>query len=83
MSWFLSLGMGVSLFLNVERLVTLANKVEYWFNTKTQSVEVGPQSLSLDRIGPFSSHSEAERALEIITQRARAARDEDEREDWS
>jgi hypothetical protein len=39
--------------------------------------------LSLDRIGPFNSHSEAERALEIIAQRARAAREEDEREDWS
>ncbi len=30
-------------------------KDEYWFNTKTQEVEIGKQSLSLDRIGPFAT----------------------------
>ncbi len=69
--------------MNSERYVTLAQQVEYWFNTKTQSVEVGLQSLSLDRIGPFSNRRDAERALEIIAERAKAAREEDlKKEDW-
>lgn len=54
---------------------------EYWFNTKTDKVEVGPQSLSLDRIGPFSSEAEAARALEVIAERARRIKEESERED--
>ncbi|MDP4756744.1 MAG: methionine aminopeptidase [Aquiluna sp.] len=54
---------------------------EYWFNTKTNKVEVGPQSLSLDRIGPFSSETEAARALEVIAERARRIKEESERED--
>lgn len=73
--------MGVSLFLILERLVTLTKKVEYWFNTKTQSVEIGMQSLSLERIGPFSTLEEAQRALEIVAERAKRAREEDEEED--
>lgn len=52
-------------------------KAEYWFNTKTNSVEIGKQSLSLDRIGPFSTYEEAEKALEIIALRAKAIREED------
>ncbi len=56
-------------------------KDEYWFNTKTNEVEIGKQSLSLERIGPFSTYEEAKNALEIIAQRARALRAEDA-EDW-
>ncbi len=56
-------------------------KDEYWFNTKTNEVEIGKQSLSLDRIGPFASYEEAKNALQIIAQRARALRAEDA-EDW-
>ena len=64
--------------------MTLTHKVEYWYNTKTQSVEVGLQSLSLERIGPFSTPQEAQRALEIIAERAKAARDDDrEKDDWN
>lgn len=41
------------------------------------------QSLSLDRIGPFATLQEAQRALEIVAERAKAARDDDrEKEDW-
>ena len=54
---------------------------EYWYNSKTNEVEVGPQSLSLDRIGPFSSHAEASRALDVIAERARRIKEEADRED--
>jgi hypothetical protein len=53
-------------------------KEEYWFNTKTKQVEVGKQSLSLDRLGPFGTFEEARDALEIISKRAQALREEDE-----
>jgi hypothetical protein len=56
-------------------------KEEYWFNTKTNEVEFGKQSLSLDRLGPFSTFEEAKNALEIISKRAKALRQE-EAEDW-
>jgi hypothetical protein len=59
-------------------------KDEYWFNTKTQEVEIGKQSLSLDRLGPFETMQEAKNALEIIARRAAALRKEDETSDkWS
>jgi hypothetical protein len=57
-------------------------KDEYWFNTKTLQVEIGKQSLSLERIGPFDSLEEARRAPEIIAERAKRIRDEDT-EEWS
>jgi hypothetical protein len=56
-------------------------KDEYWFNTKTNQVEIGKQSLSLERLGPFETFEEAKHALEIIALRAKALRDEDA-EDW-
>lgn len=54
---------------------------EYWYNSKTNEVEVGPQSLSLDRIGPFGTHAEAARALDVIAERARRIKEEADRED--
>ena len=58
-------------------------KDEYWFNTKTNQVEIGKQSLSLDRLGPFDSFEEARDALAIIARRAQALRNEDEAsQDW-
>ena len=59
-------------------------KDEYWFNTKTQEVEIGKQSLSLDRLGPFATLQEAKNAEEIIARRAAALRKEDDSSDqWS
>lgn len=49
----------------------------YWFNLKTKQVEEGPQSLSLDRLGPFDSYERAMRAEEIVKERARRLREED------
>jgi hypothetical protein len=57
------------------------NTKYFWFNRKTGLVEVGAQSLSIDRLGPFETRAEAERALEILAERARIARAEDE-SDW-
>jgi hypothetical protein len=56
-------------------------KDEYWFNTKTQEVEIGKQSLSLDRLGPFATVEEAKNALQTIANRAAAIRKEDQTSD--
>lgn len=53
----------------------------YWYNTRTGQVEDGPQSLSVDRIGPFSTREEASRAPEVVEERARKWAEEDARED--
>lgn len=50
----------------------------YWFNTRTGEVEAGQQSLAHYRIGPFESREEAERAPEIVAERARKIREEDD-----
>ncbi len=55
---------------------------QFWFNTKTKQVEVGPQSLSLERVGPFDSYEEALQAEEIIAERARQIAKEDAADDW-
>ena len=54
---------------------------QWWFNTKTQEVEEGAQSLASDRVGPFETREEASRANEIIAARARAWAAEDAAED--
>ncbi len=59
----------------------MAQEVQYWFNTKTEMVETGPQSLSLNRIGPFDSFEEARHALEIIAERAKRIAEDEELED--
>lgn len=53
---------------------------EFWFNTKTNEVELGKQSIAVYRIGPFKTRAEAERALEILRARANAWRDQEESE---
>ena len=56
---------------------------QFWYNTKTNAVEEGPQSLSLDRIGPFATHAEAQRAPEIVAEKARKLREEEQlRDEW-
>lgn len=54
---------------------------EFWFNTKTNQVEVGKQSIAVYRIGPFNSFQEAERALEILAAKSKQWREKDEQED--
>lgn len=50
---------------------------EWWYNDRTGQVEHGPQSLGTDRLGPFATREEAERATEIIAERARRWAEED------
>ena len=54
---------------------------QYWFNTKTGEVEKGRLTAALNRIGPFETEAEARNALEVIRARAKAWREQDERED--
>lgn len=58
----------------------MSDKAQYWFNLKTQQVESGPQSLSLDRIGPFPDFDTAKAGPDTIIARAKALREEDQKE---
>ncbi|WP_136707062.1 SPOR domain-containing protein [Agromyces sp. H66] len=46
----------------------MAEDVEhmFWYNMKTGEVEQGFQSPAVERVGPFETREEAERALEIL-----------------
>jgi len=54
---------------------------KYWFNSSTGEVEFGKLSPSVDRVGPFDTRAEAERAPQIVAERSKAWADEDSRED--
>lgn len=54
---------------------------KYWYNLKTGEVERGPQSLGIDRAGPFDTAEEAQNAPEIIRERSREWAEEEARED--
>ena len=45
---------------------------QFWYNNKTGEVEEGPQSLGVDRDGPFETREEAARAPELFAERAKA-----------
>jgi hypothetical protein len=53
---------------------------EYWFNTKTGSVEVGKQSAAIYRLGPFGSRVEAENALDLLKKRSKEWQEENDRD---
>lgn len=55
-------------------------KPEFWFNTKTNSVEEGKQDLALYRIGPFATRLEAQNALQTLKARSDAWTEEDEQD---
>ena len=61
--------------------MTRDSETEFWFNTKTKQVEVGKQSVAVYRVGPFKTRSEAEKALQIIAEKSRAWREQEEKED--
>ncbi|MET0590486.1 MAG: SPOR domain-containing protein [Naasia sp.] len=56
---------------------------KWWYNSRTNEVEQGPQSLGVDRLGPFDTREDAQRAPEKLQENARrwaaedAAADED------
>jgi len=54
---------------------------QWWYNNKTGDVEEGPQSLGVDRYGPFETRDEAARAPEIVAERARKWAEEEQAND--
>lgn len=52
---------------------------QWWFNLSTGQVEQGMISQSYDRVGPFDTREDAERALETIAENNRRWDEEDER----
>ncbi|WP_010202774.1 hypothetical protein [Salinibacterium sp. PAMC 21357] len=44
---------------------------QWWYNNKTHEVEEGPQSLGVERDGPYDTRELAERAPQIAAERAR------------
>ena len=50
---------------------------EWFYNIKTGEVEEGRQSLASDLDGPFASREEAEKAPEILAERARKWNEDD------
>ncbi|HET6672284.1 MAG TPA: SPOR domain-containing protein [Agromyces sp.] len=61
----------------------MAEDVEhmFWYNLKTGEVEQGYESPSVDRVGPFETHAEAERALEILRENSAKWAEEEAAED--
>lgn len=64
-----------------KRSMDISERDEYWYNTFTGEVEHGPQSLAVDRIGPFASAEEAARALDIVRERSEKWAEEDAEDD--
>jgi hypothetical protein len=54
---------------------------QYWYNMKTGEVEQGFQSPAPDRVGPFETRAEAERALEILRANSAKWAEEDAADD--
>ncbi|MCU1571495.1 MAG: hypothetical protein JWR33_2236 [Naasia sp.] len=48
----------------------MADEAQYWYNSRTGQVERGKLSNAIDRVGPFATHEEAERAPEKLRQNA-------------
>ncbi|MFM6973981.1 MAG: SPOR domain-containing protein [Agromyces sp.] len=58
----------------------LEANAQWWYNLATGEVEQGMISQSYDRVGPFDSRADAERALERLAENSRKW-DEDEAAD--
>jgi hypothetical protein len=54
---------------------------KWWFNLRTGLVEHGMKSNALDRVGPFETQEEAQRAPEVLRDRAKAWQKEDSEAD--
>ncbi len=54
---------------------------KWWYNERTREVEQGPQSLGVDRIGPFDSREDAERAPQKLQENAARWAAEDAQQD--
>jgi hypothetical protein len=61
-----------------DRFMSEEKGTEYWFNTATGQVEEGPQSSWANRLGPYGTREEAQRALEKARERSESWDREDE-----
>lgn len=69
--------------LLVEAMLMSSNtpdQAQYFFNTRTKTVETGQLSSWEDLMGPYSTRAEAERALETAKKRSESWDDDDA--DW-
>lgn len=57
----------------------MSDEVQFWFNPRTGEVEEGRLSAWGDRMGPYRTREEAERALETARERSEAWDEEDRR----
>ncbi|WP_139417206.1 SPOR domain-containing protein [Agromyces laixinhei] len=53
----------------------------FWYNLKTGGVEQGFVSPSVDRVGPFETRAEAERALDVLRENSAKWAEEEAAED--
>ena len=53
----------------------------WWYNSTTHEIAHGPKSLAHERIGPFDTRHDAERAHEIVAERSKQWAEHDARED--
>lgn len=53
---------------------------KYWYNMKTGQVELGFESPSVLRAGPFDTAEEAAKAPELMRERSKAWQEDDEAE---
>jgi hypothetical protein len=54
---------------------------KYWYNIRTGDVEFGYESPSINRVGPFDTHEQAEHALEKLRSNSERWAAEDSAED--
>lgn len=57
------------------------NDRTYWFNVNTGDIEHGRVSPGPDRLGPFTTREDAERAPEIVRARAELWKHQEAKED--
>ena len=60
--------------------MTADTEHQFWYNMRTGQVEQGPQSLSIDRVGPFATEVEASHALEKLRANSAKWAEDDARE---
>lgn len=61
--------------------IDMEEEKQFWFNTKSLKVEEGFKSAALYRIGPFTTHEEAARALETVRERTKKWEAQEREED--
>ena len=64
-----------------QQLSSDGTPLEWWFNTRTNSVEFGKLSAAPYRIGPFATENEAKNALAVIAERAKRWKESEQQED--